>query len=394
MSKFFNAFLEFKNEAEGTKRFALVALIIITISLALLSVSGAIALSEGKWGGWLVRGFYACLVFGLESLAAVILVRAILAADKLRAAICGILFVGLAWANVQNAKDGVHFIFPARFAETAQTLNDRAALAEEQAGEIKTAAGVAVASIPDQLATARNDLAKLEEEQKLMSSQTRVREAQHHLQSLGLYRGDLDGIYRELTKEAMLARGEMVRDEMAVLRTKISNLESGAPVSTTATANNQKRVEGIETRAAAREASWNALRLEVILWIAEIARSMGLWAAVTSVSARQTARLRGLEEDIEASELEARLATLRGQKQPEMASEETSDAGEGKSPPETASEGPTGDSPAAEEQTRQQAAGRKGGQSTSHKRQAGKNRPKIPVTDDRAEDKELKVDAG
>src|SRR5689334_15128039 len=104
MLKFLDKFLELKNEAEGTKKFALFALIIITISLAMLSICGAWAKSEAHGDllaqalAFIPRVFYSFLVLGLELFAAVLFVRALVAAHWIQSAICIGMLGFLAWA--------------------------------------------------------------------------------------------------------------------------------------------------------------------------------------------------------------------------------------------------------------------------------------------------------
>src|SRR5689334_6027265 len=103
MTKFLNAFLEFKNEDSGTRTFALLAVVVITISLALLSVSGVLATTTWTWWGLIPIIAFSCAVAGAEALAAVSLVRVLLAGSKLRKVFGAAIFVGLAWVCVQNS---------------------------------------------------------------------------------------------------------------------------------------------------------------------------------------------------------------------------------------------------------------------------------------------------
>ena len=110
MGKFLDALLDFKNEDSATKKVGLFAFLMITATLALLSVSGAIAMSEGDGFKWIIRIVFALLIAGAEILAAVIFVRAILAGSKLKMFVCLLIWLGLAWTCVQNAKEGAHAI--------------------------------------------------------------------------------------------------------------------------------------------------------------------------------------------------------------------------------------------------------------------------------------------
>lgn len=314
MNKMLTAFFELKNEAEATKRFALGAIALITVSLAMLSICGAWAKSEGDWLAFVPRFFYALLVLGLEMLAAVLFVRALVAAHWTQAATCCTMLLFLAWANVQNAKDGVHFIMPTRFAETGQTLTEKANLAAEEAATLGVAQEAALASSGDELERVRKQMADLRVEQLKMAAQSPegIAEAQALLLAQGKYYGAVDGIRRDLTEAAMRRRGEEIQNELAILSQREGAFLSGqaSPVQQVTT---DKRLQEIETRAAAREATASAWRLEIILWVAEIARSLGLWAAIASIRVGSNKRDLERREELEELEHQNRLAALRGQ---------------------------------------------------------------------------------
>lgn len=320
MGKFLDKFLEFKNEAEGTKKFTLLAVVVLTVGLAILSISGAFAVSEGDWLAWIPRVSYALVVLGLESLAAVLFMRAMLAQDRPRMIVCLVVLPFLVWANVQNAKDGLHFIMPERFGESGETLRERADLAGTRAksdGETKAAVAK---SIPDELARVRREIAKLEDEAGLMVSQTRVREAQERLVVLGLYPADIvDGKREEITLNAMAARGEVITKEIALLKSEEKQLkgETGlpsaapSPEASPVVASNQDDLV-ITLNAQAREADMAALRAEVVFWVAEFARNLLLWAAVTSATAAAVSVVRRREDEIAEALHQKALAEIGG----------------------------------------------------------------------------------
>lgn len=320
MGKFLDKFLEFKNEAEGTKKFTLLAVVVLTVGLAILSVSGAFAVSEGDWLAWIPRVAYALIVLGLESLAAVLFMRAMLAQDRPRMIVCLVVLPFLVWANVQNAKDGLHFIMPERFGESGQTLRDRAELAGSRAKSDGDTKAAVTKSIPDELARVRREIAKLEDEAALMVSQTRVRDAQQRLVVLGLYPADMvDGKREEITLNAMAARGEVITKEIALLKSEERQLkgETGLPSGAATVeapppaATNQDDLV-ITLNAQAREADMAALRAEVVFWVAEFARNLLLWAAVTSATAAAVSVVRRRDDEIAEALHKKALAEIEG----------------------------------------------------------------------------------
>lgn len=403
MTKWLNAFLEFKNEAEGTKRFALAAIAVITLSLAMLSICGAWALSQGVWLAFIPRFFYAFLVFGLEMLAAVLFVRALVAAHWMQATVCCVMLLFLAWANVQNAKDGVHFIFPTRFAETGQTLRDRADLANTRADEDSK-------DKPAELTRIREERAKLEIEQQEMLAQTKtgIIRAQTRLKASGAYIGPIDGIRANLTEEAMELRGEQITARLRELTVQEDALTGkaappvgedagdGAAVVAPLAPKDQRDLK-IEFDAAAREADASAWRLEIILWVAEIARSLGLWAAVASIRLGSNATsLRRREELDEEAHLNA-LAELRAKRAKEPASEPSPAptpepiAAELPEPVETVSQPRPPPPPPDPEVEQDDHWRRKGGKNSQHMRKAAKEEHLLIVGDWRERDAEAEA---
>lgn len=325
MTKWLNAFLELKNEDEGTKKFTLLAVFILTAGLAFLSISGAFAKSDA--GGNLIalnwipsvipRVAYACVVFGLELLAAVLFMRAMRAQDRVRMAVCLIVLPFLVWANVQNAKDGLHFIMPNTFGESSVVLNAKADLAAEEAVTLQNAQDAAVGGTGNELERVRTAIAELKTEQQLMTSMSPegISKAQKSLIAQGLYFGTVDGISESKTESAMRARGEAITRELATLKAREDGLMQGQ-ASPVMQANTDKRLEAIAQRDKARVAADAELRAEIIFWVAEFARNLLLWAAVTSVTATAVGVLRRREEELAELEHQNKLATLRGEGQP------------------------------------------------------------------------------
>jgi len=314
MTKWLNAFLELKNEDEGTKKFTLLAVFILTAGLAFLSISGAFAKSSGDLISlsWIPRVAYACVVLGLELLAAVLFMRAMRAQDRVRMAVCLAVLPFLVWANVQNAKDGLHFIMPDTFGESSVVLNAKADLAAEEAVTLQKAQDTAVGGTGEELERVRTEIAELKTEQQIMASMSPegISKAQKLLIAQGLYFGTVDGISESKTESAMRARGEAITRELATLKAREDGLMQGQ-ASPVMQANTDKRLEAITQRDKARVAAEAELRAEIIFWVAEFARNLLLWAAVTSVTATAVGVLRRREDELAELEHQNRLAALR-----------------------------------------------------------------------------------
>lgn len=385
MSKFLNAFLEFKNEDEGTRRFALVSIVVITLSLALLSVSGVIATSQGDWGVWIIRIAFALCVAGAEALAAVSLVRVLLAASRWRKIAGSVIFIGLAWVCVQNAKNGVHFIFPERFEESAGSLAAKADLAGKEAEALGANAKTAQDSSGAELERVRTEIAELRAEQQVMASMSPegISKAQRLLLAQGLYFGSVDGISQDKTESAMRARGEAIQRELAVLKQREDGFMSGA-ASPAQTATTEKSLLQIETAAAASAAFWSAVWLEVMLWVLEGARSLGLWVYVTSATATGVGLNRQRQDELDEEEHQNKLAALRAQRQPEK-------------PPQDSIAKPVASPAAAEAQpldlTNVQRRGRAGGLGAGQAKAAARAKAEryIPIPDLEARDADLEA---
>jgi hypothetical protein len=136
----------------------------------------------------------------------------------------------------------------------------------------------------------RDELAELKAELDLMTSETRIEEAQRKLTALGLYTGRIDGIRAELTENAMRQRGEAVRRRMEVLQNRLDQ-NAGVSVAETALAPAQaRRVEAIELRRQADEVVKREWWAQILLIVAEAARSFGVWAFLMA-GTRATARV-------------------------------------------------------------------------------------------------------
>jgi hypothetical protein len=284
-------FLRSDTEEEATQTIAFVGIAIMTAGLCFMNVTGAIAGSEGLGVGQvIIRGALAVILAGAELLAAVALVRVMLAPNLLRKWVGGIIFVGLAWACIQNGKRAVHLIYP-EFRESAALLEAKAQIAANDADQMAQAKRAAIGATPAELEKVRTDIAKLQAEQQLMASQSpeKIMEAQALLIAQGKYRGEVDGIRKELTEAAMRSRGEEIGHEMEVLKAREANLSGGivqvAPVLRQAGTNaDTAALKRVELEEAARKAKSATIWLEIMLWVFEGARSFGLWALVAQIT--------------------------------------------------------------------------------------------------------------
>lgn len=311
-----------KDEAEGTRLIAFWACVAITFGLALVSLFGVWAEDGEAITFWIFVGkvFWSIAVVGAEFLVAMALQRAIIAPTPIRK-VGGVgVFILLAIFCVSNVERGVHAMYPTIFKSDTQQLKDLATLAGTQATDITTAASTAIGSIPEQLATARMDLAKLEAELKLISAsdgtETSIKNAQRHLQGLNYYDGDIDGKWEELTKAAVQRRGSELRSDMELKRGVIRGLEIGTPVTTTATASDDASKTKIENDAKARKREAFGNQVTLGAWTLEGARSLGwiVFLSVVTVAAVSTALRR--QEELDEMEHQRKLAELRASMAP------------------------------------------------------------------------------
>lgn len=301
MGKFLNSFLEFKNEADATRKFALFAVVIITLGLASLSVTGIVATAD-----WSVLSFMPIMgmiiaVLGAELLATVAFIRTLTASTKLRKVAGAFIFLGLAAVGVHNAENGAKVVWPDRFAESSSSLAAKAALAGEEAGTLGTAQQAAIASTGGELERVRTQIAELKTEQQIMASMSPegIEKAQSLLLAQGLYFGSVDGIRKDKTESAMRARGEAIQAELATLKAREDGLMAGqaSPVQQATT---DKRLLQIQQADAANAAFWAWAWLIIMLCTLEGARSLSLWALITDISSRDAQRDREWTDELAA----------------------------------------------------------------------------------------------
>jgi hypothetical protein len=295
-------FLKAESEETATQAAAFLAVGIITLGLCVMNVMGVLAGSQGTTiGQWVIRIALAVIVCGAELLGAVILVRVMLAPNRLRKVIGSLIFIGVAWACIQNGKRAVHLIYP-EFAESSALLEAKAGIAGEEAALVSEARGKAIDATPEELARVREGIAALKAEQQLMSSQSpeKIKEAQSLLIAQGKYFGQVDGIRRELTEAAMRSRGEEIARELTNLGLREEALAAGAVTAAAGVAAGiNPAVTQADLKDRARKAREATIWLEIMLWVFEAARSFGLWALVTTITAQRKAQpTDGLSDDL------------------------------------------------------------------------------------------------
>ena len=284
MTKFLDKFLEFKNEADATRKFALLAVVIITLGLASLSVTGIIATATWTFMSALPTLGLILAVLGAEALATVAFIRTLTAPTMARKIAGALIFIGLAAIGVHNAENGAHVVWPDRFAESSGSLTAKAELAGEEAATLKTAQDAAIGGTSGELERVRTQIAELKTEQGVMASQSPegIAKAQSLLLAQGLYFGSVDGIRQDKTESAMRARGEAIQGELANLKAREDGLMQGQ-ASPVQQANTDKRLLQIANADKAAASFWAWFWLIAMLCTLEGARSLSLWALITDI---------------------------------------------------------------------------------------------------------------
>jgi hypothetical protein len=307
-------FLKAESEETATQAAAFIAVCIITVGLATMNVMGVLAGSQGSSiGQWIIRISLAIIVCGAELLAAVILVRVMLAPNWWRRLAGALILIGVAWACIQNGKRAVHLIYP-EFAESSALLEAKAGIAGEEAALVSEARGKAIDATPEELARVRTDIAALKAEQQLMASQSpeKVKEAQSLLIAQGKYFGRVDGIRAELTEAAMRSRGEEIARKLTNLGLREEALAAGAVTAAAGVAAGvSPAVLQADLADRARKAREATIWVEVMLWVFELARTFGLWALVTTITAKKNlgAVVEGVSDDVPSGHTRVEMPT-------------------------------------------------------------------------------------
>jgi hypothetical protein len=301
MGKFLDTFLEFKNEADATRKGALLAVIIITFGLASLSVTGVVATAHWSWLSALPIIALVFAVLGAELLATVAFIRMLTASTMWRKVAGSFIFLGLAAIGVHNAENGAKVVWPERFAVSSSRLAAEAELAGEEAATLATAQEAAIGGTGAELERVRTQIAELRTEQQIMASMSPegISKAQSLLLAQGLYFGSVDGIRQDKTESGMRARGEAIQGELATLRAREDGLMAGQ-ASPVQQANTDKRLLQIENADKATAAWWAWLWLIIMLCVLESARSLSLWALITDISSTDAKRDREWTDELAA----------------------------------------------------------------------------------------------
>lgn len=312
MGKFLDKFLEFKNEADATRKFALFAVVIITLGLASLSVTGIVATANWTWLSALPTVGLIFAVLGAELLATVAFIRMLTASTLWRKVAGAFIFIGLAAVGVHNAENGAKVVWPDRFAESSASLAAKSALAGEEAGTLGTAQQAAISGTGAELERVRVQIAELKTEQQIMASMSPegISKAQSLLLAQGLYFGSVDGIRQDKTESAMRARGEAIQRELTTLKAREDGLMAGqaSPVQQATT---DRRLSEIELAEKASAAFWAWLWLIVMLCVLEGARSLSLWALITDISATDAKRDRERTDELAELRHQQEVAAMR-----------------------------------------------------------------------------------
>ena len=390
MGKFLDSFLTFKNEADSTRRFALFAVIIITLGLASLSVTGIVATANWTWLSALPIIGMIFAVLGAELLATVAFIRMLTASTMSRKIAGAFIFLGLAMVGVHNAERGAKVVWTEVFAESSSSLAAKAALAGEEAATLGVAQQAAISGTGAELERVRTQIAELRTEQTVMASMSPegISKAQSLLLAQGLYFGSVDGIRRDKTESAMRARGEAIQGELTTLKAREDGLMQGQ-ASPVQQATSDRRLLQIQQADAANAAWWAWLWLIIMLCTLEGARSLSLWAYITDISSTDAKRDREWTDELAALRHQQERARIIAETNAAVAAYSAPAAPPSEAEPVAAIEPPPEPEPTPEpipepvveplvlvepvaEMTPQQRAARQGGLAAQHERRAAK----------------------
>lgn len=259
------------------------------VGLAVMTVALSIVNGTGAWVSTKSLAFTG-LAIGAEVALVFMFSLVVLSETRLRQIVGFAIFAGLAWFCVENGKAGVRHWMSDVFVGDPVSLRAQADLLDAEALKLDTLPDDTKTEAAEDRKAVRDEMAELKAELDLMTSETRIEEAQRKLTALGLYTGRIDGIRAELTEQAMRQRGEAVRKRMEVLQNRLDQSE-GVSVAETALAPAQtRRVQAIELRRQADEVVKREWWAQILLIVAEAARSFGVWAFLMA-GTRKTARV-------------------------------------------------------------------------------------------------------
>jgi uncharacterized membrane protein YqjE len=292
-------FLRNESEEEVTQSIAFIGTVTITLALAVFNVVGAISRSEPTTAlGFLAAGAFGVLLAGLELMAAVALVRALVAPTRLRLVLGIVVFFGLAWVCVQNGKYAAKEIFP-ELKTNATLLEAKSAINGKKAATQEVRDAAASSALPDMLAAVQADIIEAERQQRLLEAQSpeKIAEMQQMLISNGYYFFQVDGRMGPETERAMRSMGEDLRNELATLNAQEARLRAGIIGGGEQTDTADENSAAVQAAVQADQAKQNrqaGVWIEVMLWVAEGGRSLGLWLFV--VTGTRKSALNGLNE--------------------------------------------------------------------------------------------------
>lgn len=280
-------FLRNESEEEVTQSIAFIGTVTITIALAVFNVVGAISRSEPTTMlGFLAAGAFGVLLAGLELMAAVALVRALVAPTRLRLVLGVVVFFGLAWVCVQNGKYAAKEIFP-ELKTNATLLEAKSEIEDERASTQAQRDNAATSALPGMLEAVQADIIEAERQQRLLEAQSpeKIAEMQQMLISNGYYFFQVDGRIGPETERAMRSMGEDLRNKLTTLNAQEARLMAGLIGGGDADETPSEETAAVQAAVFADQAKQNrqaGLWIEVMLWVAEGGRSLGLWLFVVT----------------------------------------------------------------------------------------------------------------
>jgi hypothetical protein len=292
-------FLRSESEEEVTQAIAFVGTVTITFALAVFNVVGAISRSEPTtFLGFLAAGSFGVLLAGLELMAAVALVRALVAPTRLRLVLGTVVFFGLAWVCVQNGKYAAKEIFP-ELKTNAAFLEARSEIEGKRATTQETRDSAATSALPGMLASVQADIIEAERQQRLLEAQSpeKIAEMQQMLISNGYYFFQVDGRIGPETEKAMRSMGEDLRNKLVTLNAQEGRLMAGMIGVGDTDETPSDETAAVQAAVFADQAKQNrqaGVWIEVMLWVAEGGRSLGLWLFV--ITGTRKSALDGLGE--------------------------------------------------------------------------------------------------
>lgn len=280
-------FLRNESEEEVTQSIAFIGTVTITLALAVFNVVGAISRSEPTTAlGFLAAGAFGVLLAGLELMAAVALVRALVAPTRLRLFLGIVVFAGMAWVCVQNGKYAAKEIFP-ELKTNATLLEAKSEIKTTEAQTKASRENATVSALPGMLADVQADIIEAERQQRLLEAQSpeKISEMQQMLISNGYYFFQVDGKIGPETEKAMRSMGEDLRNTLATLNAQEARLRAGiisGPETDETDADEDAAVLAAVYADQAQENRSADVWIEVMLWVAEGGRSLGLWLFVVT----------------------------------------------------------------------------------------------------------------